>query len=174
MKYVLFLFLGLHISTDWLIEAKNRTHQIDVLAKLKHVRCSKSERFETFKYKDYKKITFASNNYHVTDTFSRVRYIKDHFVFYVREWYSTDYLDFLNKPSDWPKGEVCECIYVFQSKNNGILLQRSERYFQKNQVDSLTKVLSTKPFDTLLLNSITYNRVKGRKGKIVKLRFSQD
>lgn len=115
----------------WLDDAFEKKAEIDANAKLRNSRVSKTASYATYKLNKFKKITFASNDYEITDTFSRVRYIDKHFVFYVREWFVTDYLPFPNKPADFPKGEVCETIYVFKSKNDGIVLQRRESYFEK-------------------------------------------
>jgi hypothetical protein len=174
MKWLVVLFGCLPLSSQWLHDAFQKKAEIDANAKLRHSRVTKTTSYATYKLNNFKKITFASNDYEITDTFSRVRYIDKKFVFYVREWYVTDYLPFPNKPADFPNGEVCETIYLFKSKNDGILLQRKEPYFAKGEIDSLKKSLLTKPFDTLYLNSITYNRVKGKKGKIVHLRFKRD
>lgn len=174
MKYALLFLVTLNLSTNWWDEAVIQKNEIDASAKLKHSRITKSARYETFLYEKFKKTTFCSNNFDVTDTISRARYMKNNFVFYVREWYVADYQDFGTNPKDFPEGEVYESIYIFRSKFNGILLQRSEPYYSKNQVDSLIKTLPKKEFDTLLINNITYNRVKGKHGEMVKLRFKRD
>ena len=97
--------------------------------------------------------------------------MKGNFVFCVREWYVSDYQSHGKNPAEWPIGEVYEAIYLFRNPDRGVMLERRERYHSKDQVDSLIKTLEHKHFDTLQLNYITYERIRSKRGRMVKLRF---
>jgi hypothetical protein len=171
MKLALVLILGFSYSMGWLNETINQKNRVDESAKLTRVRKTNSTKTEIFRMKGFKKTTFCSNNYDVTDTISRTRYMKGNFVFYVREWYVSDYQSKGKNPKEWPIGEVYEAIYLFRNPDRGVMLERRERYRSKNQVDSLIMSLEHKSFDTLQLNYITYERIRSKRGRMVKLRF---
>ena len=171
MKLGLVLLLLLSSSTNWLEDVFNQRDKIDASAKLTHARHTRSAQFETFRFEKFKKTTFRSNRYNVTDTISRTRYMKGNFVFCVREWYVSDYQSHGKNPAEWPIGEVYEAIYLFRNPDRGVMLERRERYHSKDQVDSLIKTLEHKNFDTLQLNYITYERIRSKRGRMVKMRF---
>ncbi len=171
MKFLLFVIIGLSVSFDWLNATLTEKEKVDLHAKLIRVRQNNSTCIETFRFEKYKKTTFRSNRYNVTDTISRTRYMKGNFVFCVREWYVSDYQSHGKNPAEWPIGEVYEAIYLFRNPDRGVLLERRERYHSKDQVDSLIKTLAHKHFDTLQLNYITYERIRSKRGRMVKLRF---
>lgn len=171
MKLGLVLLLLLSSSTNWLREIIDQREKIDASAKLTYERHTRSAHFETFRFEKFKKTTFRSNRYNVTDTISRTRYMKGNFVFCVREWYVSDYQSHGKNPTEWPIGEVYEAIYLFRNPDRGVMLERRERYHSKDQVDSLIKTLEHKNFDTLQLNYITYERIRSKRGRMVKMRF---
>jgi hypothetical protein len=171
MKIFLIVIFGLSVSFDWLNDARIDKEKIDLHAKLTRIRQTKSTCIETFRFEKFKKTTFRSNRYNVTDTISRSRYMKGNFVFCVREWYVSDYQSKGKNPKEWPIGEVYEAIYLFRNPDRGVMLERRERYHSKDQVDSLIKTLEYKHFDTLQLNYITYERIRSKRGRMVKLRF---
>ena len=171
MKFLLITIFGLSVSLDWLSATLMEKEMVDTHAKLIRARQNKSTCIEIFRFEKFKKTTFRSNRYNVTDTISRTRYMKENFVFCVREWYVSDYQSHGKNPTEWPIGEVYEAIYLFRNPDRGVMLERRERYHSKDQVDSLIKTLEHKNFDTLQLNYITYERIKSKRGRMVKMRF---